>query len=86
MAVNLGMLGVFKYLNFFVASFAELLDRFGMAPNTPLLKVLLPVTASVISRPSSSTNCNCTPRDLSSAAIGFAPRWPPISSSWPNTR
>ena len=46
MAVNLGMLGVFKYLNFFVASFAELLDRVGMAPNTPLLQVLLPVGIS----------------------------------------
>ncbi len=45
-AVNLGMLGVFKYLNFFAASFASLLDNVGLAPNRPLLNVLLPVGIS----------------------------------------
>lgn len=46
MTVNLGMLGIFKYLNFFVVSFSELLERVGLAPNTPLLQILLPVGIS----------------------------------------
>ena len=46
MTVNLGMLGIFKYFNFFVDNFVDLLDRVGLAPNTPLLQVLLPVGIS----------------------------------------
>lgn len=46
LVVNLGMLGIFKYLNFFAASFASMLENVGLAPNRPLLNVLLPVGIS----------------------------------------
>lgn len=46
MTANLGLLGIFKYLNFFAASFAELMGGIGLAPNEPLLNILLPVGIS----------------------------------------
>jgi alginate O-acetyltransferase complex protein AlgI len=45
-AVNLTILGFFKYFNFFVDSFAVLLDTFGFQPNYYTLKVILPVGVS----------------------------------------
>ena len=45
-AVNLGILGFFKYFNFFVESFAILLSQLGFNPNTPGLRVILPVGIS----------------------------------------
>ena len=44
--VNLGFLGVFKYYNFFSASFAGLLSRFGFQVNTFTINVILPVGIS----------------------------------------
>jgi alginate O-acetyltransferase complex protein AlgI len=44
--VNLGFLGVFKYYNFFVASFADLLSNIGLTPNVWTLQVILPVGIS----------------------------------------
>lgn len=46
MAVNLGMLGVFKYFNFFADSAAALLDSVGLAADWPTLNVVLPVGIS----------------------------------------
>lgn len=46
LATNLGMLGFFKYFNFFIGSFSELISMFGMHPNAPVLNVLLPVGIS----------------------------------------
>lgn len=46
MAVNLGILGIFKYANFFVDSFAEMLGGLGLNPNEPFLSVVLPVGIS----------------------------------------
>lgn len=46
MVVNLGILGVFKYANFFVDSFVDLIGRFDADPNEPLLRVVLPVGIS----------------------------------------
>ena len=46
MTVNLGLLGVFKYANFFVDSFAALLDDIGLEPNEPFLSIVLPVGIS----------------------------------------
>ena len=46
MAVNLGILGLFKYANFFVDSFAEMLGGLGLNPNEPFLSVVLPVGIS----------------------------------------
>ena len=46
LAVNLGILGVFKYYDFFADSAAGFLDRVGLSVNPPLLRVLLPVGIS----------------------------------------
>ena len=45
-AVNLGILGLFKYHDFFVSSFADLLSGFGLNPNVRLLQFILPVGIS----------------------------------------
>ncbi len=44
--INLGILGFFKYYNFFVDSFVELFDLFGITLNRGTLVVLLPVGIS----------------------------------------
>jgi len=44
--VNLGFLGVFKYYNFFIDSFAELLTNFGLQAHFSTLQVILPVGIS----------------------------------------
>lgn len=44
--INLGFLGFFKYYNFFVESFAELLGGFGFKVNVWLLNIILPVGIS----------------------------------------
>lgn len=44
--INLGFLGFFKYYNFFVESFAELLNGFGFKINVWLLNIVLPVGIS----------------------------------------
>jgi len=44
--VNLGLLGFFKYFNFFIGSTARLLMAFGMEPHLPVLNVILPVGIS----------------------------------------
>lgn len=46
LAVNLGILGFFKYFNFFVDSTARLLTQIGFEPHLPVLYVLLPVGIS----------------------------------------
>jgi alginate O-acetyltransferase complex protein AlgI len=45
-SINLGFLGVFKYYNFFVASFADTIANFGLQVNPWTLKVILPVGIS----------------------------------------
>lgn len=44
--VNLGILSVFKYFNFFVDSFVSLLAAFGFAASTSTLSIILPVGIS----------------------------------------
>jgi len=44
--VNLGMLGFFKYFNFFVESAIDTLQSIGLEASTPLLHVVLPVGIS----------------------------------------
>jgi len=44
--VNLGFLGVFKYYNFFISSFAALLSSFGLQAHYSTLQVILPVGIS----------------------------------------
>lgn len=45
-ALNLGMLGFFKYFDFFIAGFAEMVGQFGFHANMPVLNILLPVGIS----------------------------------------
>ncbi len=44
--MNLGALGVFKYFNFFVDSFAVVLESMGFRANLPTLQIILPVGIS----------------------------------------
>jgi alginate O-acetyltransferase complex protein AlgI len=44
--VNLGILGFFKYFNFFVDSFIDLLSRFHITPDFYTLNIILPVGIS----------------------------------------
>lgn len=43
---NLGLLGFFKYFNFFVESAAVLIETVGLSANLPVLRVVLPVGIS----------------------------------------
>jgi D-alanyl-lipoteichoic acid acyltransferase DltB (MBOAT superfamily) len=45
-SINLGFLGVFKYYNFFIASFGDMLAEFGLETNPVLLRIVLPVGIS----------------------------------------
>ena len=45
-AVNLGLLGFFKYFNFFVASFADMVRSVGLTPHYTVLNIILPVGIS----------------------------------------
>ena len=45
-ALNLAMLGVFKYANFFVDSFVDLAESVGFGVATPTFQILLPVAIS----------------------------------------
>lgn len=45
-AINLGFLGFFKYYNFFVESFSDLMSGFGLKMNVWLLNIVLPVGIS----------------------------------------
>lgn len=44
--VNLSILGVFKYFNFFADNFAKILSAFGMAPDSITLDIILPLGIS----------------------------------------
>lgn len=46
MLINLGMLGFFKYFNFFTDTFAELIQQFGFQANHKTLQIILPVGIS----------------------------------------
>jgi alginate O-acetyltransferase complex protein AlgI len=45
-AVNLGLLGFFKYFNFFVDSFVDLLRTFGLSESPLTLEIVLPIGIS----------------------------------------
>lgn len=45
-SINIGFLGIFKYYNFFITSFTELLNSFGLKSHPFLLNVILPVGIS----------------------------------------
>ena len=45
-ALNLGILGIFKYYGFFVDNFNQFLSLFGFALDVPTLRIILPVGES----------------------------------------
>lgn len=45
-AINLGLLGVFKYYNFFVESFADFMTAFGLEVHPKTLHIILPIGIS----------------------------------------
>ena len=44
--VNFGMLGFFKYFNFFIDSAAHVIQWFGLQPHLPVLRIILPAGIS----------------------------------------
>lgn len=46
LGVNLGLLGVFKYFNFFIDTFAAVLTQAGVSADLPALSIILPVGIS----------------------------------------
>src|ERR1700750_508717 len=44
--INVGFLGFFKYYNFFINSFADMLSAFGLKPSFWMLRVIFPVGIS----------------------------------------
>ncbi|WP_108665550.1 MBOAT family O-acyltransferase [Euzebya rosea] len=46
LTTNLGLLGTFKYFNFFRESFASLMETFGLQPDASTLQIILPVGIS----------------------------------------
>jgi alginate O-acetyltransferase complex protein AlgI len=46
MVANLGVLGFFKYFDFFIESFADLLEAFGFQASRPVLGIVLPAGIS----------------------------------------
>ncbi len=44
--INLGILGIFKYFDFFISSFSNLLSTAGLNASLPLLKLTLPIGIS----------------------------------------
>jgi len=62
--INLGLLGVFKYLGFFVDTMADLLQLFGLQPHLPVLHILLPVGLSFYTFQSMSYTIDVYRKDL----------------------
>lgn len=68
MVMNLGLLGVFKYLNFFIGSFAALSDSLGIPASLPLLEIVLPVGISFYTFQTMSYTIDVYRRELKPAA------------------
>ncbi len=64
MALNLGMLGYFKYFNFFADSFSAMLERFGISMPMSHLNVLLPIGISFYTFQSMSYVIDVYRRDI----------------------
>lgn len=69
-AMNLGILGFFKYFNFFVDSFALLLEAMGLHASLPALRIVLPVGISFYSFQSMSYTI-----DVYRGVLAPARRW-----------
>jgi D-alanyl-lipoteichoic acid acyltransferase DltB (MBOAT superfamily) len=66
-AVNLGILGFFKYFNFFAASFVDLAAAFGMTLSPVMLNIVLPVGISFYTFQSMSYTIDVYRRDIEPA-------------------
>lgn len=64
LVANLGILGFFKYFNFFVDSAASMLGWFGFQANMPVLQVILPVGISFYTFQSMSYVIDVYRRDI----------------------
>jgi len=58
-SVNLGLLAVFKYLDFFIASFAELMTAIGLQTDKTSLQLILPVGISFYTFQTLSYSIDC---------------------------
>lgn len=67
LAVNLGMLGVFKYLGFFVGGFSDLLTGIGLNADPVVLSIVLPVGISFYTFQTLSYTIDVYRRDLKPA-------------------
>jgi D-alanyl-lipoteichoic acid acyltransferase DltB (MBOAT superfamily) len=81
---NLGLLGFFKYVNFFIASFVSAFELFGYSLGLPLLKIILPLgisffTFKIIGYLIDTYRGNKSPADLLSFAL-FVSYFPEISA------
>src|SRR3974390_2710738 len=68
MTVNLTVLGVFKYFNFFADSAAALLGVFGLHADVPTLRVILPIGISFYTFLSMSYTIDVYRRELKATA------------------
>ena len=64
LSANLGLLGFFKYYNFFVESGVELFRRFGLPVNQPTLEIVLPAGISFFTFQSMSYTIDVYRREL----------------------
>ena len=64
MLTNLGLLGVFKYLNFFISSFATLADSLGLPASPVVLHIVLPVGISFYTFQTMSYTIDVYRRDM----------------------
>ena len=73
-AVNLGLLGFFKYFGFFTESFAGLLDRFGVQADFVTLAIVLPVGISFYTFQTLSYTVDVYRREMEATddLLGFA--------------
>lgn len=64
MITNLGLLGIFKYLNFFIASFTTLADSVGLPASPVVLHIVLPVGISFYTFQTMSYTIDVYRRDM----------------------
>jgi alginate O-acetyltransferase complex protein AlgI len=69
---QLGLLATFKYFNFFVDSFSELLQAVGFQVNTPTLRIILPVGISFYTFQTLSYTIDVYRRQISAVRDPFA--------------
>lgn len=67
MVMNLGVIGVFKYFDFFAEGLADILQTFGMQADMPTLHVILPVGISFYTFLSMSYTIDVYRRELKAA-------------------